>query len=116
MLGEARCAFYRGDNDSASHTHPWWFITFPLTGYLEKLFRQGTELGIRYVKPFRFHYRPADFEHYVISGAREVNDPIPCWAMVRKPFYTLVITGGKQPEEWGFYPEPGKFIYWKDFK
>lgn len=82
--------FWRGDDDRASHTHPWFFITFPLNDYLECVYKQGRFVGPRWVKRFRFHYRPADFEHYVKYG-------------VAKSWWTIVLTGPKR-DTWGFYP------------
>jgi hypothetical protein len=95
--------FWRGDDDRASHTHPWWFVTFPLGGYLEKLFDEGRYTGHRFVEPWRFHFRPAHFEHYVVRGL----DGVPWW--------TIVLTGPKN-NTWGFYPEPGKFVNWKQWQ
>ena len=97
--------FWRGDDDRASHTHPWWFVTFPLTGYFEHLFARGTFVGTRYVSARRFHYRDAYFEHYVIGTGRRLHG---------EPWWTIVLTGPKR-DTWGFYPEPGKFINWKDY-
>ncbi len=94
--------FYRGDDDRASHTHPWWFITFPLGGYLERRYYHGYWLGHRWVEAFRFHYRPANFEHYVVRGEK------PTW-------WTIVITGPKR-DTWGFYPEQNKFVRWTEWE
>lgn len=91
--------FYRGDDDRASHTHPWWFVTFPLCrGYAENVYSKGVFVLPRWVKGWRFHYRPADFEHYVAFGSP-------------KPWWTFVVTGPKR-DTWGFYPSPGKFVHW----
>lgn len=97
--------FWRGDDDRASHTHPWWFITFPLCHwYWERVYHQGTLLHTRAVRGWRFHFRPADFEHYVIGG---------CGCEKYRVFWTFVITGARQ-HSWGFYPEPGVFVpYYK---
>jgi hypothetical protein len=106
--------FYRGDDNRASHTHPWWFVTFPLATYCEQRARQGTrEPHWHIVKAFRFHYRPADFEHFVISGITETRSNY--WQGHLRPFYTIVLTGPMR-SSWGFYPEPGKFINWADWK
>jgi hypothetical protein len=106
--------FYRGDDDRASHTHPWWFITFPLGDYVEQRAVRGAKLAhLNIVRRFRFHYRPADFEHYVLSGIvqRRKNS----WIGHTKPFYTIVLTGPMR-SAWGFYPEPGKFVHWTEWK
>lgn len=112
--------FYRGDDDKASHTHPWWFITFPLGAYVELLFEQGRYKDRRVVKPWRPHFRPADFEHYV--GYRAIWHKGQWWGTDNRPgkwatpFYTIVITG-RVLNEWGFYPfdrEPRQFIpHWE---
>ncbi len=95
--------FHRGDVDRDLHDHPWPFVTFPLTSYVEEVaeYPRGgwpntceicdmddMARGCRYcalaglpnpptietrlVERFRFHYRPADYQHRVIgpwSGA-----------------------------------------------
>jgi hypothetical protein len=98
--------FWRGDDNRASHTHPWWFITFPLGWYQERLYSEGRYLGQRFVRPFRFHYRPANFEHYVVR---------PC----KVPSWTIVLTGPKR-EGWGFYPfdvlPARQFVPYKEWK
>ena len=94
--------FWRGDDDRASHTHPWWFVTFPLGDYCEALFQHGVIINRRrWVKAWRPHYRAPNFEHFVKYGNRT-------------PWWTIVLTGPKR-DTWGFYPEPGKFINWKDY-
>lgn len=99
--------FYRGDDDKASHTHPWWFITFPLSPYFERMFDRGKSMGSRVVKAFRFHYRPATFEHYVAWGldlsVSRLDFVTPCYIKRKRPFYTIVITG-RVLNPWGFYP------------
>lgn len=93
--------FYRGDDDRASHTHPWWFITFPLGPYIEQLFEHGHPRGCRIVKAWRPHFRPANFEHYVSHGAKDT-------------WYTVVVTGVKS-NGWGFYPRPDWFVPYKEW-
>lgn len=94
--------FYRGDDDRASHTHPWWFITFPLSEYTERRFSQGSGGDWFRVRPWRPHYRAPDFEHYVVFGKRV-------------PWYTIVLTGPKR-DTWGFYPAPGKFVPYREWR
>lgn len=97
--------FWRGDDDRASHTHPWWFITFPFADYVEEVFEQGVSKGFNVVKAWRFHYRPAQYEH-IVKG-RTYGDT--------RPFWTFVISGPKS-NEWGFYPEPGIFVNHRNYK
>lgn len=107
--------FYRGDNDRASHTHPWAFWTMPLTSYVEDRFDKGRYLGRFTVKAFRWHYRPTTFEHIVVGRETDCDCRDCGNATVNsKPFYTVVI-GGNKSNEWGFYPSPGVFIHHKDF-
>lgn len=96
--------FYRGDDDRAPHTHPWFFITFPLSDYEEDVYDRGVFVRRNTVKAFRLHYRPAEYEHVVIG--RRDGKP--------KPFYSLVLSGSNA-NSWGFYPVPGLFVYWRKF-
>jgi hypothetical protein len=95
--------FYRGDDDRASHTHPFSFITFPLGGYVERVYCRGTFLEERAVRRWRFHFRYAGFEHYVVRGIDSCT------------FWTFVATGVKTGT-WGFYPEPNVFVNWRDWE
>lgn len=105
--------FYRGDDDRASHTHPWNFWTFPLTTYFERVYRHGVLVdSVNAVKAFRLHYRPADYEHivmgsFIFEGCMPGEEP--------KPFYTIVISGPRT-NSWGFYPQPGHFVYWRNYR
>jgi len=98
--------FWRGDDDRASHTHPWqWFVTFPLAHYMEKVFEHGELKYIRRVTKHRFHFRSGDFEHYVLGGYD------------RDRFWTVVMTGTKR-SGWGFYPfdkPAGTFVDWRSY-
>lgn len=115
--------FHSGDDDSAPHTHPWPFVTFPLHSYVEQLYKEGVFQRFNVVKKFRFHYRPAKHEHIVKGpmwsfAGRDVyyeGAPIYSDATGFEPFWTIVITGPKA-NSWGFYPEPGKFVYWREYK
>jgi hypothetical protein len=103
--------FWRGDNDDfGPHNHPWWFITIPLRSYLEEVYERGVRKDFALVKRFRPHFRPAGYEHIVRYGVTELG------CLIRqdlRPFYTIVISGGRAAK-WGFWPEPGKFVYWRD--
>lgn len=99
--------FYRGDDDRAPHDHPWAFWTFPLSGYWERVGDMT-----HFVRPWRFHYRPATYQHIVL-GSHPKADKRGVKFSSPEPFYTLVITSRKK-QTWGFYPG-GKFVYWKDF-
>jgi len=115
--------FWRGDDDRASHTHPWWFITIPFASYGEYLFEKGLVRQqsarwphgpvVRIVRAWRPHFRRATFEHRVIGRLRQEARLL--WYVDPRPFYTLVITGPRT-NAWGFYPEPDKFVPWRDYK
>ncbi len=115
--------FMTGDDDSAPHTHPWAFITFPLHSYVEALYEKGAFKRFNVVKKFRFHYRPATHEHIVKGpmfsfGGPDVyyrGAPLYSTAPGFEPFWTIVIMGHKS-NDWGFYPKPGKFVHWRDYK
>lgn len=110
--------FYRGDDDRASHTHPWWFITFPLRPYRERVYSKGRHVETRVVEAWRPHFRPANFEHIVIDSVRVEQHPLlsrGAWTHDPRPFYTIVLTGHRV-NAWGFYPKPEQFIYWRNYR
>jgi hypothetical protein len=109
--------FYRGDHDRASHTHPWWFVTFPFTSYQEWVYRKGELVESRIVSAWRFHFRPTGFEHvvkYALDSAVHPYLGFPMWKKRTKPFWTFVIAGGKAAS-WGFYKPDGTYIPWRDY-
>lgn len=84
--------FFRSDLDRAVHDHPWSFLTFPLRGYKEHL-PDGT---VHYRKPFRFYFRPAEWQHWVeVTGSHT-------WTIILK-FRTRRM--------WGFLTKDG-WIEW----
>jgi hypothetical protein len=86
--------FWRADDDRASHTHPFPFLTVPLGSYTEAVYDHGNLLFTRKVR--RPSWRSRTFEHRVIYLGR-----VPCW--------TLVLTG-KYSDDWGFYPSPYEYV------
>lgn len=114
--------FFKGDDARAPHDHPWSFWTFPLCdGYAELVpAPDGTLMG-RWVRGWRWNYRPSSYQHIVA-------DP-------PQPFYTVVVSGRKD-RSWGFWPAiswaeamrtPGtlfwahvkvfrKFVPWREWK
>lgn len=101
--------FSQGDDARAVHDHPWWFITFPLGGYVELVFNPqfGDQVPhIQLVRPWRFHYRPALYRHRVLPMTR--------------PVWTIVLTGMAQTygrdAVWGFYPKPDEFVPYLDWR
>lgn len=93
--------FHRSDPDRALHDHPWWFITFPLNSYIERVpvdDHSHADSGVRLVGRRQFHFRPATYRHRVL---------------VQRPTRTLVLTG-RRSRGWGFWPD-GKFIPWREY-
>lgn len=107
--------FSRGDDARAPHDHPWWFITLPLKSYWEKVYRpyQKDIVTWRRVQAFRFHFRPAKYRHIVIGAAKRWP-PNGRYGITGKPFWTFVITGSPT-NKWGFWPEPGRFVSWREW-
>jgi hypothetical protein len=103
--------FYRGDHDRASHTHPWWFITFPFSDYKETVYHHGCRVEGRPVERWRFHYRPANFEHIVNHrlDRKTYENCFAIWQRSTKPFWTFVIASGNV-KKWGFYKPDGAFV------
>lgn len=115
--------FWRGDDDRAPHDHPWWFITFPLTSYYEKVPVAEDEFGYAFnamrfnlVRRWRFHFRPAKYQH-IVYGREPFNDPQigGIYRKDPKPFWTLVITGGKS-NAWGFWPTENGAPVWIGYR
>lgn len=108
--------FYRGDDDRALHDHPWDFITFPLRGYYERIQADfGRSTTVRYVRPLRFHYRQATFQHMVLGDTQLIQWNVWPSRVVYEtsaPFWTIVFTTGKK-RTWGFWPK-GKFVPWRE--
>lgn len=99
--------FYRGDDPTAPHDHPWDFWTFPLTSYIERRFRHcwTSYSGLRMtVKAFRWHFREAEHRHYVLGRADGQA----------KPFYTIVVTA-RLRNMWGFWPDEWTFVPWREW-
>lgn len=97
--------FWRGDDDRAVHDHPWTFWTFPLTDYVEVYWApRAQHMRKRIVMRWKWHKREAEFRHFVIGRADGK----------KKPFWTIVIAT-EVKRDWGFWPEPRKFIYWKEW-
>ncbi len=88
--------FLRSDDDRAMHDHPWWSVSFVLSGrYIDH-----TPFGSRQYGRGSVIFRRATDRHRV-----ELVDSQPAW--------TLFITGRKV-REWGFWCPQG-WRHWKDF-
>ena len=86
--------FLRSDYDRSVHDHPWNFITFPLQGYIEH-YPDGTA---KFIKPFRFYFRPAEWQH---------------WVEVVQPKTWTVIFKFRSRRQWGFITPKG-WVHWRD--
>jgi hypothetical protein len=89
--------FWRPDDDRASHTHPFAFLTIPLHSYTETEYWHGCKGETRIVPAFKPSLRKRSFEHRVIGISRT-----PCW--------TFVITS-PYSSDWGFYPSPYEYVH-----
>lgn len=112
--------FLSGDDKRAPHDHPWWFVTFPFTSYVERWWSPDAitghvyrDRGTRVVKAWRFHFRPANFRHIVVDrldGKYNAEGKM-------KPFWTFVISGGvRKDRDWGFWPKPDQYISFREWK
>lgn len=89
--------FRSGDDQRAVHDHPFWFWTFPLHGYNEQYWDPvWQEMRWRRVKPFRFHYRPAEHRHLIYFSPDDRVD-LPIWT---------ICLAGPYRREWFFWPSP----------
>lgn len=101
--------FYQGDDARAPHDHPFWFVTFPFTSYLEQVPR-FTPSNLRvmvteHVAAWRPHFRRAAYQH-IVAGRADYQ---------HKPFWTLVLAG-RPVRVWGFWRNPFEFIPWWEWK
>lgn len=96
--------FVRDDDDRALHDHPWWFISWIVSGsYFEHIGNGPNDLIYR--KRWSIAYRPATHKHRVELLGSILCNPQPCW--------TIVITGPKS-RVWGFWCPKG-FVPWHEF-
>ena len=92
--------FYCGDDDSAAHDHPWWFITIPFRSYWETVVSKDGRRNSRRVQAFLPHFRRSSHTHFVHQPDR--------------PFKTIILTG-RVKRNWGFWPEPDIFVPHRDW-
>jgi hypothetical protein len=78
-------AIHKHDEDQHLHSHPWNFFVICLSGfYLERLVDRE-----KFVGPLTMRYRDHRDYHKIEK-------------LYSNTIYTLVLTGKKQPEEWGY--------------
>ena len=86
--------FLRSDNDRAFHDHPWDFISFLLTPYVEH-----TPYGVFEHKRFSIVMRPAEWRHWVET--------------LHPKTWTLVVHFRRR-RVWGFITASG-WISWRNY-
>lgn len=92
--------FMRSDDDRALHDHPWWNVSYLLSGeYTEHTINAGVVNVKTILKSGTFKFRYASFAHRI-----ELHNG-PCW--------TLFITGPRI-REWGFHCPKG-WRHWTVF-
>jgi hypothetical protein len=109
--------FWRGDRDRSPHDHPNDFWTFPLRGYWEQVCNPATGARhINYVKPWRWHYRPAEYTHRVLGSRTE--------DLEGDDFYSggfiTIVRERPARRQWGFWvwePENNRarWVYWRQY-
>lgn len=127
--------FHRGDQDEDTHDHPWAFMTFPLTPYVEEVVLWNREddpdmtqmeTVWQVVPAWRFTHRPATHTHRVLgswSGAigmfsgpfRRGTRPIP-----DQPTRKIITIVWRGPDErkWGFLKRrDGRWcwVHWREY-
>lgn len=119
----------RGDTSRNWHDHPWWFITFPLTSYVEEVLtlKNGVwEARLNVVKAWRFHFRRASYAHRILGPVvegvniselyqppgRDNKQNTVYWIQKRmdelnvpthKRHIRTIVLQGKPGYQWGFY-------------
>lgn len=86
--------FLRNDNDRHFHDHPWSFLTFLLSPYIEH-----TPHGIIRHRRFRLLYRPSGWQH---------------WVEVIQPRTWTLLIHFRRHREWGFTTPTG-WVHWKAY-
>lgn len=110
--------FWRGDLDRAMHDHPNDFWTFPPVGYWESVYDpRENHYFTQYVKPWRWHYRPAEYVHRVRGRYRWTDMDMGTY--YGGGFITLV-RERKPHRRWGFWVwEPDqmamRWVYWRKY-
>lgn len=109
--------FHRGDLDLHPHDHPNDFWTFPLCGYWEEVYDIETgQRRVEYVKPFRAHFRPAEYVHRVLGAKATWHDPI--WHY--SGWFLTIVKEGPARRPWGFWVwdhslNCAQFVYWRKY-
>lgn len=89
---------YKSDEDKDPHNHPWKFTSLVLGGSYQETDKDGNLTTVR--KIGSIHTLELEEYHKLT---------------VLKPATTLVLTGGRKPELWGYWTESG-FIDWITYR
>ncbi len=93
--------FVRSDDDRALHDHPWWNLSFLISGrYTEHTIPQG---GIN-IRTERF---AGDFKFRTAKSAHRIE-------LTHGSCWTLFVTGPRL-RSWGFHCPDAGWRHWKDF-
>lgn len=119
--------FHRGDEDEDPHDHRRAFVTFPLTSYVEEVYRHGP-VGrevLRVVRAWRPHWRGRTFTHRVLgrwSGERDWFTRAPAPVCDDGQIATVVLWIGRKGPDWGFWQWPRaalhvcrEFVPWREY-
>lgn len=103
--------FHRGDADPDLNDHPNDFWTFPLTSYVEEVRASSGQMDggskrRQTVQAWRWHYRPAEYAHRVVSRDGTVAENL-------RKIVTLVWWKPKR-RAWGFWVED-RWIPWREY-
>lgn len=125
LLGRLRLhLFHRGDLDPDCHDHPWDFVTFPLTDYLEEVRCPETgAVTVQVVRSLRLHRRSAEHAHRVLGpalpGVYGGHDSQVyslggvLWTLVPGRIWT-VVWRGRSRRLWGFWRD-GQWVDWRSY-
>ncbi len=98
------------DNRNALHSHPWEFLTIPLSNWYKEIFQTKLySIGKHNVQ---------ETSERIVKRGQIVNNPLEHVHRLEltKPMWTFVIVG-KAKQMWGFYP-PEKdytFVPWREY-
>jgi len=108
--------FHKPDDAGALHDHPWPFWTTVLSGgYVEERFVLSDQEGTRILdlgcSPSTSYYirRCVDDRTYVTAQTPHRV------ASIEDDTWTLVTTGDTYSHEWGFWPEGGQRVGWREY-
>ena len=92
---------HKPDPDRDLHDHPWWFVSFVLSGGYREMTCADPTVHPQVENTVRWFNMKNSREAHRIS-------------YVMPKTLTLVITGGKK-KSWGFYDNMGRFTDWKTY-